>query len=833
MNKKKLLGVSVAGVAVIATVAVISNTTESGNLKIINGMMTRQTFSLKELVSKTGWGNKGSYRTLQAQTLSDELVFQEIHRDILAPMQTQILSGKASPFNAYFVKGGGNVFGLDIEPQNFVDELDGVKRYTWSKNNDSKEISPARIADYTKAFSKIEDFRIDIKSYYVDFENRNPENSIPTKMRLTGYMEVRGLPLQGGRRHDTGEVQLIVNHSEGKWKIEQIGFNKVTTLVSNRAPGFTELTTSAFEGEGPGVHLRREAIRRGGYAASLTDVNKDGHLDLYIGTQQESQMWMFNPKTSKFERKMQDTLANEKMVKTAIFNDFDNDQDEDLFVTTFNPTKEGGKERPEDLVVYRNDNGVLKRVGDPAKGTRLESYYPMPAAVADFNNDGLMDVYVGFPGKKDFTFTNLVGHEVVGGNASVQGLFTNKGSLAFNESPVFLPEMKDGSRQYLYPHSAMAIDWNKDHKVDIVVIDDQDNLSPFYMNKGNAVFEQVAEKIGISDTGNAMSIAAGDFNNDGLLDFAMTSVNLDAAARYENAMVNNWHRLDEKHGTGMNGYGVRLFQQNKNGTFTEVTAPAGLAYSGEGAAGLEFIDYNNDGYADLYVTNGLWSGNDRTQDAGFLLVDSKIQGKISDDVIKDREHSTVSEFMSFLIDFKGDLFDKKFAGNKSMSVGGYQRNRLYRNNGDGTFTDMGYMEGVDSINDGYVVALGDLDRDGKTDLVLRNGDPAQKDHTFPTVQIFRNNMKGGNAIDLALKNNKGVDAIGVGVTVEYEGFKQYKQLISNNGAAQSERALHFGIGNRDAVSKLTIHWASGDKTYSGLKAGRYEFSEMSQVLTQK
>lgn len=61
--------------------------------------------------------------------------------------------------------------------------------------------------------------------------------------------------------------------------------------------------------------------------------------------------------------------------------------------------------------------------------------------------------------------------------------------------------------------------------------------------------------------------------------------------------------------------------------------------------------------------------------------------------------------------------------------------------------------------------------------------------------------------------HKGVDAIGVGVTVEYEGMKQYKQMISNNGAAQSERSLHFGIGKRDNVAKLTIHWASGDKVY--------------------
>lgn len=831
MNQKKAWMTFFAAAGVTTAAVVLINSPKGGNKKIIDSITARQNFSLTEFAKKIEWG-KSSFNILQDQAISDELTFQQIQKDILIPLQSQVMGGTKINVNSFFVKNGGNVFGLDINPQKLIDELDGVKRYSWAPATDNT--SKENFVSYASNFSKVDDFRIDIKSYYVDMKDRREQDSAPTRMRITGLMDLRGKQSEGIRRHDSGKIEMLVDSSEGSWKIEQIAFEKVITLVSNRAPGFTEVTNSAFAEAAPGVHLRREAIRRGGYALSLTDVNQDGFLDMYVGSGKESQMLVYNPKIAKFESKMKETFANEKMVKTAIFNDFDNDQDEDLFVTTFNPVM--GKDGfTEDLVVYKNEKGELKKVGDPSRGMkRLNSYYPMPAAVADFNNDGLMDVYVGFPGKKDFTFTGLVGHEVVGGNNSVQGLFMNKGALAFNESTLFMPaNMKEGQRQYLYPHSALAIDWNKDHKMDIVVIDDQDNLSPFYLNKGNAVFEQVADKIGISDTSNGMSIAAGDFNNDGLIDFAMTSVNINAASRYENAMGNLWHRNDENHATGLAGSGVRLFQQNKDGSFTEVTKVAGLEYTGEGSAGLEFIDYNNDGYADLYVTNGLWSGNDRFQDAGYLLVDHKLKAPKSDDVLKDRVDSTVSSFMSLLIDFKGDLFDAKYAGNKSLSIGGYQRNRLFRNNGDGTFTDMGYMEGVDSINDGYVVATGDLDKDGKTDLVLRNGDPAQKDHMFPAVQIFHNNMTAGNAIDIALKNNKGSDAIGTGVTLEYDGQKQYKQMISNNGAAQSERLLHFGIGKRDNVTKLTIHWASGDKVYSGIKAGRHEFSEISSILTQK
>ena len=829
MNKKKtiLIFSLVVGAGALAAVAMFKN--KSDNLNTINSFAPRVSHTLKEMIDSVQWGT--GRKGIVNQTISDEFTFQEVQKDILVPLQMTLMNGGKLDIQNLFVKTGGTVFGIDTRPVNLIDDRDGIKRYSWS-NLDEKASSSAKLVEYTKIFSRIEDFRIDIKSYYVDMQERRESDASPERMKLSGYLELRGHPLEGGLRHDLGRVELMVNHFEGKWKIEQLRLNNVSSIVSMRAPGFTEITKNAFNEEGPGVYLRREAIRRGGYAVSLSDINQDGFLDMYVGSQQESQMWMFNPVAAKFENKMQNVLANEKMVKTAIFNDFDNDQDEDLFVTTFNPVEDKNG-LTEDLVIYRNDNGVLTKVGDPSRGMKkLSAYYPMPAVVGDFNNDGLSDVYVGFPGKKDFTFTNLVGHEVVGGNKSVQGLFINKGSLAFNESELFFPDMKTGERQYLYPHSALAVDWNKDHNMDIVVIDDQDNLSPFYKNKGNAVFEQVAEKIGITNRSNAMSMAVGDYNNDGLLDFALSSVNIYAASRFEHALINLWHRDEVTNETELAGNGVRLFQQAKDGQFTEMTNVSGLDYVGEGTAGLEFIDYNGDGYLDLYITNGLWSGNDRFQDAGHLLVNHKFLEN-RPNLIKDRLESTISSFMSFLIDFRGDLFDQKYVGNKSMSVGGYQRNRLYRNNGDGTFVDMGFVEGVDSINDGYVVAAGDLNKDGKTDLVLRNGDPAQKEHLFPAVQIFQNNMDSGNTIDLALKNNKGRDAIGVGVTIEYEGFKQYKQLISNNGAAQSERSLNFGIGKRDSIAKLTVHWPSGNKVYNGVKAGKHVFSEISSALSQK
>jgi hypothetical protein len=832
-NKKSyFIAAGFLSFSVLGAFLVIKPENKKIESSLLSSLMTVKTYTLSEFVKNLEW-DIDNEEILTNQNMTDEFTFQQVQKTLLIPLQKQFVQLGKKEFESFFLKEEGRIVGINISPTVLVDERDGLKTFSWESTSPSisKELN---FNNYVAKFSKIDDFRIDIKSFQIMMSDRRESNSMASKMLLQGFMDLRGLETSGVRRQDVGPIRMIVTQVKGEWKILEISFKKVVTITSNRAPAFQVGNATAFDHGGPSVYLRREAIRRGGYALSLTDINKDGVLDMYVGTHKESEIWMFDKTKAKYVRSLEEALKNEKMVKTAIFIDLDNDKYEDLFVTTFNPfIKDYGLN--EDLVLYKNKNNTLNRVGYPAKGmTKLSTYYPMPAVAGDFNGDGLIDIYVGFPGKKDFTFTNLSGHEV-GGDSAVQGLFMNLGSLTFTEAKMTMPSMKEGNRQSLYPHAALAVDWNKDHNIDIVVIDDQENLSPFYLNKGDARFEQVAERIGIRDTSNAMSIAAGDFNNDGLIDFVMTSVSLDAAQRSENGMIAHWHSARDQFRTGVSGNGIRLFQQSKNGKFDEVTQTAGLNYPGQGAAGVEFLDYNNDGKLDIYLTNGLWSGNDRYQDAGHYFVNMKRKGIVAGDSdLKDRSGSAASPFMNMLIDFRGDIFNSNLSGDKSLSLGGYQRNRLYRNNGDGTFTDVAYMEGVDSISDGYVVALGDLDKDGKMDMVLRNGDPAQKDYMFPAVEIFHNvGPWEGKSINLALKNSRGVDAIGVGATVEYEGNSQYRQLISNNGAAQSERVLHFGIGNRDTIKKLTIHWVSGDKVYTNLKAGRHEFSEISSMLSQK
>lgn len=809
MSKIKLL--SISGISSLLTLTSFSAGASDLQAKY-SEIVKSTTMTTEQLATGVDWNSKDKKSSITNQVVRDELTFQQIRKSLIIPFEKQVRSPQARSFTE-LVHGKNFAFGgAPVSLLKTSQDMDGIKTYVFP-DQEGFYSGLQGLQNYLKNFKEVADFRIDVKAYFIDMRDRLAANSEPKKMTLHGHLDLRGIDTKSQRRNDSGPVEMVVEKSGTQWVLQRMTFGKMTAVVSTRTPAFQEITQNAFKDSSLPSGLRREAIRRGGYALSLTDVNGDGVVDLYAGSGSSSRLWFGDGKGG-FVLAKNSGVEKDSLVKTALFADFQNSGKKDLFVTTFNP-----QSQREDLVVYANDGkGQFTRLGDPARGlARLDSYYPMPAAIADFDGDGLLDVYVGFPGSKDFTFLNVEGNQVAGGKKSVQGMFWNKGNLSFQETPLMMPTMKEGNRQFLFPHSAMAIDIFQKKKMDIVVIDDQDNLSPVYRNDGKGNFEQVAEKIGLADTSNGMSVAAGDFNNDGLIDFAMTSVNNFAADRIAYALETIWgdpFRI-------LNGKAVRLFQQTKSGKFIEVTDAAGVNFAGAGGAGVTFVDYNNDGLQDMFVSNGLWSGDDRDQEVDYVLEIGRLMKTIHVDVLKDRSNSAQSDFMNFLVDFRGDIFHPQLKGKKTLSSSGYQRKRLFRNNGDGTFTDVAYLEGVDSIYDGYIVARASLTQDGRTDLILQNGEPGQKSYKFPQVQVFKNVHTNKKSLELKLigtATNR--DAVGVGVTATIGNRNVYQQVIMNEGPAQSEGVLHFGLGNAKVVEKVVIHWPQGDQELVNLKPGR-------------
>ena len=182
--------------------------------------------------------------------------------------------------------------------------------------------------------------------------------------------------------------------------------------------------------------------------------------------------------------------------------------------------------------------------------------------------------------------------------------------------------------------------------------------SDLYRNDGNGKFTEVSAKAGLSDVGWGMGVAVGDYNNDGFDDLYVTCLGPD-----------------------------HLFKNNGNGTFTDVTAKAGVN-DPRWTTGASFVDYDNDGDLDLFVSNYVDFDINNLPEFG--------QGK-------------TCQYKSIPVQ----------CGPRGLKGAG---DSLFRNNGDGTFTDVSKEAGVSDPNGYYGLGIisSDFDDDGLTDIFVAN-----------------------------------------------------------------------------------------------------------------
>jgi hypothetical protein len=195
--------------------------------------------------------------------------------------------------------------------------------------------------------------------------------------------------------------------------------------------------------------------------------------------------------------------------------------------------------------------------------------------------------------------------------------------------------------------------------------------------------------------------------------------------------------------------------------------------------GAQFGDLNNDGTLDLYLVNGYVSAGERT--------------------------SYWYDFAQIAVGHSAIISDaQNWPPMKGRSLSGYQRKRVWINDGLGRFTDVAQVVGATDVYDGRAVALADLGNRGALDVIVAN-------QRGPLL-VYRNTVEAGRHwVDFELEGRaSNRSAIGARVDLQWNGQRQVQEVSGGSGfSAQNQRRLHFGLGRRADVDRVVIRWPSG------------------------
>jgi len=487
-----------------------------------------------------------------------------------------------------------------------------------------------------------------------------------------------------------------------------------------------------------------------GSGVALLDYDNDGWLDIYLvnGSTYDALSGKATAPHAALFHNNHDGTFTDVAAKAGVTNDrwgfgvavgdYDNDGWPDLYVSNF------GKNR----LYHNNHDGTFTDVAEKA-GVTLGNW-STGATFGDYDGDGRLDLFV--PGYVHYdiqnpptprsaalrvTYCQFRGVDVMCGPRGLEGepdhLFHNNGDGTFSDVS---QKLGVDDKQRYYGMTAVFADVNNDGKPDLLVANDS-KPNYLYLNKGNGTFEDVSYASGyaFNEDGRetaSMGIALGDYRNNGLLD------------AYNTVFSDDYNPL---------------YRNDGKGDFTDISYGMGIAeidipFLGWGTG---FLDYDNDGWKDLFVANGhVYPSVDRTS------------------------------------------WGTTFA----------ERPLLFHNRNGEKFEVVPAVKntGLAELLVARGAAFGDLFNDGRIDVVINQLDRAPA--------LLRNVAPLGGAHWIAFKLIGGAksprDAVGATVYLKAGNLRQRGDVLSGGSFASSnDLRVHFGLGACNKVDEVEIHWPSG------------------------
>lgn len=460
---------------------------------------------------------------------------------------------------------------------------------------------------------------------------------------------------------------------------------------------------------------------------------------------------------------------------------------------------------------------------------------------ADFNNDGLIDLY-------------FVAHD--SGH-----LFINKGNLHFTEKKL----NEAGIAPYQNGTGVIAADVFNDGHEDLLLYGYKTPVK-LYRNLGNATFKDVTDQVGLQDVSCiCFGAAFGDYDRDGWLDLylvsyvdwpkvqkkqdnvhgknlsnlffknnhgffrdvtkqtGLTNKSPSLAATFWDYNNDNWPDLLVANDFGLNN----LYRNNKNGTFSDVSYLLNPQEDVNHSMGIAVADFNNDGFLDAYLSD-IYQDKRQASNGGNLLLTNNLGKNFNDEAYSRHVDNGGWGWGVVPIDYNNDgLVDIATVGGfssasiKAISVtsvteeGIASKSFLFENKGDLGF-EVKPKAGLENIQNGRGLITADLDNDGYPDLIVNE--------LRRTPKIFHNKGSKNNWLGIKLigtKSNK--DGIGAQVWVN-DGSKTYFKQLQTAGSylSSSDLRLLFGLGKKASVKQVRILWPSGkQQIIKHIKANQY------------
>jgi len=549
------------------------------------------------------------------------------------------------------------------------------------------------------------------------------------------------------------------------------------TLFSLLSPTLTKVDFKNQLTETEQFNIIKYLYFNNGAGVAAGDINNDGLIDLYFTSNQKSNRLYLNKGNLIFEDITKEAgISGNGDWKTGVtMADVNGDGFLDIYVCQVGNYK--GLQGKNQLFI-NNGNLTFKEEAN-AYGLDFQGFSTQ-AAFFDYDMDGDLDMY-------------LLNHSVhtsrsYGGVAlrleqdvrAGDRLYRNDeadGRHVFhdvtNQSGIY-------SSQIGYGLGVNICDINNDGFPDIYISNDFHENDYLYINNGNGSFsEQLKDHIAHTSR-SSMGNDVGDINNDGLLDVIVLDMLPDEEKiRKQSGGEDDYDLFELKRKYGYYYQFVRnTLQLNLGGgIFSEIGRLAGI-YSTDWSWSPLFCDVDNDGWKDLFITNGIYRRANDLDYVKFLTGGNRYFPTIDNSTVRDKE-----------------LYEK-------MPL--YPNvNYIFKNNGDLTFTNMAKSWGFNlrSYSNGSTYA--DLDNDGDLDLIVNN----INDQAF----IYRNNSSKqltNHYLSVDLKGKElNTRGIGARVTVYCKGQKQVTEQFATRGfMSATSDVLHYGLGQISVIDTLIVRW---------------------------